>query len=74
MSGSKWKQHKIIAKEDINKVSDFARFMVTNMGYYFWDKTANKKVEKWEIHNTFAGKELEDVYAGIQVRYERREK
>jgi hypothetical protein len=48
--------------------------MVKNLGYYFWDKKMKKEVTKWEIHSTFSSKELEDVYNGIQVRYERRKK
>lgn len=54
--------------------SFFEKFMMENRGYYFLDKKANKEVAKWEIFNTFKGKELEDVYTGDQVRYERREK
>lgn len=50
----------------------FKQFMTQNKGYYFLDKKANKEVAKWEIFNTFKGKELEDVYNGFQIRYERK--
>ena len=52
----------------------FEQFMAENKGYYFLDKKANKEVAKWEIFNTFKGKELEDVYTGVQIRYERKKK
>jgi len=52
----------------------FEKFMMENKGYYFLDKKANKEVAKWEIFVTFKGKELEDVYTGAQIRYERRKK
>lgn len=74
MNENKWKQSKIIDENDIPKLSNFARYMVINTGYYFWDKKVNKIVDKWEIFITFKGIELEDVYFGIHKRYERREK
>jgi len=52
----------------------FKQFMAQNKGYYFLDKKTNKEVTKWEIFVTFKGKELEDVYIGTQIRYERRKK
>lgn len=74
MSGSKWKQTEIISENDLKKSSPWARYMVTNLGYYFYDKKTKKAVTKWEVYNTFSKEELEDIYAGIQVRYERRKK
>jgi len=68
------KSNKLISEKDILGLSDSAFFMIKNLGYYFWDKKANKEVCKYEIHNTFKENELKNIYAGIHKRYERREK
>lgn len=74
MSGSKWKQSKIIDEKDLANVSDYAKFMFNNIGYYFKDKKTGKEIAKWEIYITFSKNELEDVYNGTQGRYERKKK
>jgi len=74
MSGNKWKQCEIITEEDMDEVSDFARFMVTNMGYYFWDKKTKTKAYKHEIYITFKDEGFEAVYNDTQGRYCRKKK
>lgn len=38
---------------DVNNLSPYTNFMLDNIGYYFENKKNGKKLDKWEIWETF---------------------
>ena len=55
-------------------LSDFAKFALSHKGNEFYDKSTNRKLFLWEVHETFTELEIKLIIQGGNDRYGYREK
>jgi hypothetical protein len=66
----------LIDEKDIPSLSPYAQFVLMNLGYDFFHKRIQEKLDKWEIWAIFDNKQysLNLIYANEHPRYERKKR